>query len=219
MKFGPKKDEKLHNIIKHNVIWANLNTKLLVYRYMCTCNGLHNYYVFPHLSEHHYKRSVNTLIEGTLCWQAWRSMGTWTACSWCARVPSPAPASCCPSTARECSCTSRSTQSRPATSASTRDLPYMVYSYAWVFSSPKCSWGAIVAGLCPSSLMRHLRALSIIRYHFSLILNISSEFTSMILTELPRNDPWVVSVRSCSNVSGKLHMVTGLEKRVQNGNC
>ena len=29
MKFGLKKDEKLHNIIKHNVICANPNTKLL----------------------------------------------------------------------------------------------------------------------------------------------------------------------------------------------
>jgi len=75
--------------------------------------------------------------------------------------------------------------------------------------STKCSWWAIVTGLCPSSVVVRRpscvvrRASSVVRKHF--YLNIfSSETTHWILTKLHRNDPWVVPYQTCSNRSSWL---------------
>jgi len=69
--------------------------------------------------------------------------------------------------------------------------------------STKCSWWAIVTGLCPSSVVVR-RASPVVRKRF--YLNIfSSETTHWILTKLHRNDPWVVPYQSCSTRSSWLH--------------
>ena len=74
--------------------------------------------------------------------------------------------------------------------------------------STKCSWWAIVTGLCPSSVVVR-RASSVVRacvVRKLFYLNIFSfETTHWILTKLHRNDPWVVPYQSCSNGSDWLH--------------
>jgi len=60
MKFGPKKDKKLHNIIKHNVIWANC---LFIAGYICRHAIVYIIIMFSHICQsigHHYKRFVDT---------------------------------------------------------------------------------------------------------------------------------------------------------------
>jgi len=76
--------------------------------------------------------------------------------------------------------------------------------------STKCSWWAIVTGLCPSCVVVRCpscvvrRASCVVRKLF--YLNIFfSETIHWILTKLHRNDPWVVPYQRCSNGSDWLH--------------
>jgi len=70
--------------------------------------------------------------------------------------------------------------------------------------STKCSWWAIVTGLCPSSVVVHrpscvVRRPSCVERKLFYLNIFSSATTHWILTKLHRNDPWVVPYQSCSN--------------------
>ena len=61
MKFGPRKDGKIHYVITHNIIQKN---DLSVYCWQCAHASFEKkcFPTFFQIIGHHFKRSVNTLI-------------------------------------------------------------------------------------------------------------------------------------------------------------